>query len=259
VFSANYDHVVLRTGPDGGGITNELYEGPDAGYDPNGNDYYQGAIYSVIAHEGTGGGLLYKYQLDAGTGSIVARLPLSSIVSPNNIAISSRGTAYVTDPAFQFTVPQNQSTGVYQMNLDGGAVTQIAHDGQPVGIALNKDESRLYVSYYDGTVVYYTIANGVVSATPAASWTVKGGYKASGIAIDQAGNVWVAEQGSNGLIEVYNAAGTKVWATAYFPSGYLPNGIAFGGADRTKVFVTTENGGGQTPIFSFSTRCPGLQ
>ncbi len=77
-----------------------------------------------------------------------------------------------------------------------------------------------------------------------------------GIAIDIAGNIYIAEADGdgvtlNGRLEVFRPNGDK-WGTIPF-AGQRPTGVAFGGPDKTLLFITFETG-----VRVYKGRCAGL-
>ena len=256
VFTNFNDHEVVYTPPDGGGsVTSLLDLSASLSNDLNQSTYWNGNVYTAMAVENaTGGGSLYQTPLDGGQGKAIAALSPTVFTSPSGIAITKNGTAYVTDPGFQIQ-GQIVHSGVVKMSIDGGAPAAVGPTDIPyVGIALNRDESRLYLSSPNGSVGYYALdASGNTTGAFTAFAKVPR-YTPSGIAVDQAGNVWVSEYdtGNNGAIEVFKPDGAALWGTINTPN-QRPTGVAFGGADRTFVLITTE-----TQIFKTTTRCPGL-
>lgn len=262
IFTEVTDHVVTSVGSDGGSAgTTVINFFADETKNLNQSDYFGGYLYTVMSGAaGTGGGTLFRTPLDGGAPVPVGVWPTNQVASPNGIAIAKNGRAYMTDPAFLTTPTGNVTTGVWSMNLaDGGLGTKIEAMNVPVGVALNNEQTRLYVSYQTKAVKFWTIDPATGEATAPTAFGLTPRFNPAGIAVDQGGNVWVAEyDGSTqrGAVEVFNASGTRLWATIFLPSNRA-TGVAFGGADRTKVFVTTEKGDGESEVFSFSTRCPG--
>lgn len=259
IFTEFNNHTVVSTSPDGGAAKTPIIPAGAMTLNYNQSDYAGGQIYTAMAVT-NGGGQLIRTPADGGAPVTIATWTAAQINSPNGIAVSKNGIGYVTDPGFQKDPVTTPATGFYSVRMADGGLTAIENAGQPVGVALNADQSRLYVSYAGKAVKFWTVdpATGALSAPTAFTLTTK--YNPGGIAIDQGGNVWVAEydgdNGQRGAIEVFNPSGTRLWATVFIP-GMRPNGIAFGGADRTRVFVTTDTAEGTSDVVSFSTRCPG--
>lgn len=259
IFSESDNHIVVSTGPDGGtGKTNVL---TDTNQNYGQTDYAAGFLYTV-SQTTAGGGILFKTPADGGAATSIATWSRTQLNGPNGIAVGKNGIGYITDPSFLVNpVGDPPGTGVYSVRIADGGLTNIENRvDRPVGIALNADQTRLYVSYQGKQLKYWTIDPATGAASGVTSFQLTPRFNPGGIAVDQGGNVWVAEydgdSGQRGVIEVFNASGTRLWATVFIP-GRRPNGIAFGGADRTKVFVTTDSADGTSDVYSFSTRCPG--
>ena len=255
VFTNFNDHAVVYMSPDGGDVSPLLDLSASPTDDLNQSTYWNGSVYTAMAlGNAAGGGSLYKTPLDGGTKSSIGLSP-TLFTSPSGVAITKNGTAYITDPGFQIQGPIVHS-GLIKMNVDGGAPTAIGSttDTPFVGVGLNKDESRLYLSNSNGSIGYYAL-DATGSTTGAfIPFAKTPRYTPAGIAVDQAGNVWVSEYdtGANGAIEVFKPDGASLWGTINTP-GQRPTGVAFGGIDRTFVLITTE-----TNVLKMTTRCPGL-
>lgn len=148
--------------------------------DPQGNFYFsdlpKGIVYKVAAAGGTpfpwlqsglkisglkfgADGLLYACVQGQGTNNVkrVSSIDpvshhvtdLATDVQPNDLAVSSRGWIYFTDTGAGqvVTVP----TGARRMSRPRPAFGGI---NRPNGIALSRDETRLYVSEYGGTFLW---------------------------------------------------------------------------------------------------------
>ena len=159
---------------------------------------------------------------------------------PNDLVARSDGTIYFTDPHF----------GPGPTTLDFHGVFRIAPEGivtaerrgsfveQPNGIALSPDQHTLYV---DDTVLmtifaYDVAADGSLSNRRELAHT--DGY-ADGMAIDRAGNLFVAVIGQG--VEAFGPDGHK-WGLIPLPNpgmdGHQPTNCAFGGADAHTLFIT---------------------
>lgn len=185
----------------------------------------------------------------------------------------SDNTLYVTEPAFFGTPTTNR---IYRVTA-AGAGTVAADLGntlpRPNGIALTKDEKTLYVSLTQGQPVPHVLkypvnADGSLGAqskfvdVPAAGGADAGDAAApgsaapDGLAVDEAGNLYVAVKGG---VDVFKADGSGKWGTIALPKtdgGTAPSatGVTFGGADRKTLFITSDKG----RIFTVTTKVAGL-
>jgi gluconolactonase len=160
---------------------------------------------------------------------------------PNDLAAARRGDIYFTDPG---AAPQPGAavakTALYWLNPKG-RVALIADDiARPNGVALSPDEATLYVadSYGDTLLAYPLARNGTPGSRRA--FAKLAGYRqtpagprsgADGIAVDAAGRVFVATSAG---VEVFGADGTAL-GILLIPNA--PQNLAFGGPDRSKLYV----------------------
>ena len=165
--------------------------------------------------------------------------------SPNDIAIRSDGNLYFTDPNYlaagrATTLP----TRAYRID-PSGALSVIDENGNPNGITLSPDESRLYLSHLGGgndIVVFDVDASGALSAPqPFAN------VGSDGMGIDCAGNLYTT--GSGNGVQVFSPAGA--------PLGTIPApgsaNVAFGGPDRRTLFIAAT-----TQVLAVDLALPGL-
>jgi len=186
----------------------------------------------------------------------IARLqPTSSVVAasysgrpfnrPNDLALARAGSVYFTDPgaAPAAGTPRPQTpakTGVYWLD-PRGKVSLVADDiSRPNGIALSPDERTLYVadSWGEHLIAFSIAPDGGLSARR--SFAELAGFRnspegpvsgADGIVVDTAGRVYVATSAG---IEVFSPEGAALGVIA-LPK--QPQNLAFGGADRSQLYV----------------------
>lgn len=178
--------------------------------------------------------------------------------SPNDLIVrKTDGTIYMTDPAYQ-------STGVTTNHIWRLKPTAVGTDydvieiqlaGQPNGIALSPDNKTLYVSLTGPAggpppptpriEKYAVAADGSlgpatkfadVPPAPAAGMPETGSL-ADGLAVDSAGNVYVAVK--NG-VDVFKPDGLSKWG--HITTTTIANGVAFGEADKKTLYITTQGG-----------------
>lgn len=161
--------------------------------------------------------------------------------SPNDAAIASDGTIYFTDPTYGSLPGLGDVTsqplgfrGVYR--IDPGGDLHLAAsftNRQPNGIVLSPDGSTLYVADTEGGEVLQFVVNG--DGTTQAPTVFATSPGADGMAIDVAGNVYVA--GGNS-VRVFAPNGT-LWGSI--------NGVTnatnctFGGPDNKTLYITTRS------------------
>jgi gluconolactonase len=174
----------------------------------------------------------------------------------NDVAVNKDGTLYVTDPGF-FETPQ--ANRIYRVAPDGTVQVVEAFEDvpRPNGIAMSADGKNLYVGFtapIKGTLPF--IRQYIVNPDGTlGEWTkfVDIGPEDSepdGIAVDMAGNVYVATKAG---IEVYKSDSTKVGVVA-MPPEEKPTGITFGGKDMKSLYITTEG----VKIWELRLNVPGI-
>jgi gluconolactonase len=155
--------------------------------------------------------------------------------SPNDLTIADDGTVYFTDPNYQRgnrPDEMNGMTGVFRVR--NGEVELI--DGtlsQPNGIALAPDGATLYVAATATNQVFrYPVGpDGSIGArTPFATLN-----SPDGVTVDCAGNLyWVSN--SEGVVHVLAPDGRQLGTIS---AGRNSTNVAFGGADRQTLFITS--------------------
>jgi gluconolactonase len=167
--------------------------------------------------------------------------------SPNDAVVRSDGTIYFTDPNWQLgNRPQEINfEGVYRIRPAG--TPELVDDGlnSPNGVALSPDETLLYVADdSNGNVWRYDVLSDGTTGTGSMFVTVPG---ADGMAMDCAGNLYVT---SNMGVRVFDPAGSELGSIAV---GDKPSNCAFGGSDRTTLFITA-----QDTLYSIELLVPGM-
>jgi len=171
-------------------------------------------------------------------------------IHPNDLAISSTGNIYVTDPgAYQQAVrgakpatPEELAkvkSGVYWINRKGKVALASDSIAWPNGIVLSPDEKTVYVAntVSDSLVAFAVNPDGSLSGQRNFAKLVgftpspQGGRGADGIAIDREGRVYAATSAG---VEVFDATGK---ALGVIPTPRQPQALVFGGADRSRLYV----------------------
>jgi len=176
--------------------------------------------------------------------------------SPNDIAVGGGGSIYFSDPDWQAPSPRPQAEErVYRIPpvgplealgeySTGGGAQRVA---KPNGVLLSLDGNTLYVGGTGGLFRFPVMSGGAVGiGSPVTA--ISGGT--DGLTKDCAGNIYVTHgQG----VTVLNAQETLVGQIAV---GASVTNVAFGGADRTTLFITSM---GSTPrVYQAALNVPGF-
>jgi gluconolactonase len=180
---------------------------------------------------------------------------------PNDLALARTGSIYFSDPgappaagAQAPTAPAK--TGLYWID-PRGKVTLVADDiRRPNGVALSQDEKTLYVAdtWSDSLLAYTVQPDGSLAERRA--FARLAGFKttpqgpsggADGIAVDAAGRVYAA---TGAGVEIFSPDGAAL-GTIALPK--QPQNLAFGAADRSKLYVV-----GRGSIYRIATLTRGV-
>ncbi len=151
---------------------------------------------------------------------------------PNDLTVDAKDGIYFTDPMFLNKDTREQDKeAVYYINPEG-TVLRVADDMErPNGIALAGDGKTLFVAdTAKSTLRAYPVKEDGSLGEGRDFGSVAG---PDGVKVDLDGNVYAA--GRTG-IAVWDASGKRL-GTLKVP--VTPNGLAFGGADRRTMYITT--------------------
>src|SRR5690606_3005253 len=166
--------------------------------------------------------------------------------SPNDLAISTTGHIYFSDPDWQLGRRKSETklTGVYWVKPDGSVSLVDGTLDKPNGVALSPDDKTLYIGARDGNVWSYTIEDGKPEKRQLFA-KVDG---PDGMAVDCAGNLYVTSHGP-GKVEVFSKSKQKLGSIDVAPK---TTNAAFGGPERKTLFITAGSG-----VYSVETAVPG--
>jgi gluconolactonase len=170
--------------------------------------------------------------------------------SPNDLAIRSDGNIYFSDPDYQAATPRPQErTRVYRV-APSGIVTVVDEERtQPNGVTLSADERKLFVATPQSVFRYDVAPDGSVGAP--SSFV---GIGSDGMAMDCAGHLYLTS-GRDIVVVSPSAAIVGRLANAV-PDGASTTNVAFGGADRKRLFITAR--GERAGLWSVELRVPGM-
>lgn len=177
--------------------------------------------------------------------------------SPNDLVLRNDGNVYFTDPTFQAPGNPQGGTRVYRISPAGVASIVDASLGNPNGITLSPDGNTLYVTSASGLFRYALAADG----TPGPGINIdldEPLQTPDGVAMDCAGNLYTTEHFRR-LIRIIAPNGEEI-ARFGGPQAFdrdITN-LAFGGPERSTLFVTTITQGEEGGLFSVELDVPGL-
>ncbi|WBB78719.1 SMP-30/gluconolactonase/LRE family protein [Micromonospora sp. WMMD882] len=174
---------------------------------------------------------------DLTRGVVAANYQGRAFNSPNDVAVRSDGVVYFTDPNFQRGNRPDQMNGRTSVFRVAGGQVHLVDDTlrQPNGISLAPDGATLYVAAYSENRIYRYVVQ-ADGSTGARSVFVNYIGGPDGGTIDCAGNVYWTS-GFDGLVHVYSPAGVELGTIRSGGTG--TTNVAFGGADRRTLFVTS--------------------
>jgi gluconolactonase len=188
---------------------------------------HNGDIVAAVHKDGT----VKRFPRAGGApGTVVDGYMGARFNAPNDLAIHSNGTIYLSDPNYQAPSARPQAqTRVYRIPA-GGAPEPIPDSfTTPNGVTLSLQEDFLYVAAAMGRR-YPVRPDGTLAAGedfPAAS-------RGDGMVVDCAGNLYVAR---GGAVAVYTPAGVMLGSIGV-PDVQSVTNVAFGGADRKTLYIT---------------------
>ncbi len=179
--------------------------------------------------------------------------------SPNDVVVRSDGNAYFTDPTFQAPGNPQGAQRVYRIAPDGQASVVDENLNNPNGITLSLDGDTLFVTTGSGFFRYALDASGASGSREQIPLQQQL-ETPDGMTVDCAGNLYTTEHNA-GRIRVFDPEGNEIDRFGGMGQGLFDRGItnlAFGGPDRTTLFVTTLTQGDQGGLFAVELNVPGL-
>lgn len=175
-----------------------------------------------------------RTESDGSVVPIAERFEGARLNQPNDITVRSDGTIYFTDPAFGVEA-ELDFRGVFRITPDGRLTVEYRGETSetPNGLALSPDESLLYVTDYNASVVrVFEVAKDGSLSKPRTFVEVAG---PDGMAVDESGNLFIASY-DGGAIEVFAPDGEQ-WGIIDLPAS--TSNCAFGDANGRTLYITT--------------------
>jgi gluconolactonase len=179
--------------------------------------------------------------------------------SPNDLVLRNDGNIYFTDPDFQSPGGRIQGdTRVYRIAPPAGAGEISVVDeslDNPNGVTLSPDGNTLYIAG-SGTLRAFTLD---AAGTPTFAFDSATRLEvADGMTVDCAGNVYAVENAAR-RVRVFDPAGVLIGTIG--PDGFGNQGltnVAFGGPNRTTLFVSSFSQAETGGLYSIELDVPGL-
>ena len=154
---------------------------------------------------------------------------------PNDLAFGPSGNLFFTDPGRK-PPPDPSISPVYRATPDGVVYPFALDLAYPNGVAFSPDGKELYVSEMRANRL---LAFEITDLEELSEYRMVRRFREpahpDGLAVDMEGRVLGALRGIGGL-SIVSADGKL--EELYYVEGWRPSNLAFGGPDRTTVFVT---------------------
>ncbi|SFE59697.1 SMP-30/gluconolactonase/LRE family protein [Thermophagus xiamenensis] len=229
LYAVNYRHqgTIGFVKPDGShGLFVDLPEGS------TGNGIRLWKNETLLVADYTGHNIL---QIDINTKSISVLAHNPQMSQPNDIAISSKGVVYASDPDWE-----NNSGRIWMTDQSGKLKLLMQNMGTVNGIELSPDEKLLYVNESNQRNIWVfdiqddgTLANKRLLIKFA-------DYGFDGMRCDEKGNLYVARF-NKGTVAIISPDGKLIREVVL--KGDQPTNVAFGGKDGKTVYVTVADRG----------------
>lgn len=172
-----------------------------------------------------------------GTATVLAdRYDGKRLNSPNDLWIDPQGGIYFTDPSYANPAVPLEQDGehVYYLTADRRELVRVTDDlTKPNGIIGSLDGKTLYVA---STQPRETYAFDVGDDGRLSGKRVFAAQGSDGLTLDEQGNLYLTWIDG---VSIYSPDGVKI-ETIAFPE--WPANVAFGGTDRSTLFVTARTG-----------------
>ena len=216
------------------GIVNLIAE-----YDgePNGLKIHQDGRIFITDHKK---GLLLLDPISKKIQTLNARYKTEGFKGLNDLFFSKQGNLFFTDQGQ--TGMQDPSGRVFRRNAEGNIECLMSNIPSPNGVVLNPNESFLYVAATRSNSIWRAMILPDGSITRAGIFIqMSGGSGPDGLAVDQAGNLFVAHAGF-GAVWMFSPYGEPLLRINSC-AGSMTTNLAFGGKDNRDLYITESETG----------------
>ena len=193
-----------------------------------------------------GGRNLVRTELDGTMKVLADNFQGKRFNSPNDLAITSDGTIWFTDPSYGLRGRKAEAGGkwVYRLKSDGSVSVACKTFDMPNGIAFSPDQKRVYIadSGKIGKIHAYDVVEEGLLGDPVFIMDVR----CDGMCIDTEGRIYTTSRGG---IHIYNHSGEKL---GLIPTPEHPANVCFGGEDYDTLFITARKS-----LYSIKTKAKG--
>ncbi|MBU3614199.1 SMP-30/gluconolactonase/LRE family protein [Polynucleobacter sp. Latsch14-2] len=205
--------------------------------EPNGLKIHQDGRIFIADHKN---GLMLLDQPQGVVKPFIERYKTESFKGLNDLVFSKNGNLYFTDQGQ--TGLQDPSGRVFCLNKAGDLACLLNNVPSPNGIALNPQESVLYIAATRANSVWRAMLLPDGSITRVGNFIqMSGGSGPDGLALDQTGNIYVAHAGF-GAVWKFSPQGEPLLRINSC-TGLMTTNIAFGGKDRQDLYITESESG----------------
>lgn len=172
---------------------------------------------------------------------LVAEFEGNRFNSPNDLSFIDEDRFYFTDPTWQAPTPVPQPAARAYLVMSGHAVLvgELNAPENPNGIAVSLDKTKLFIGGVNGLYRYELAENGLTkgSGTLIKTATLSDKTGIDGLGRDCAGNLYVTAHDEKAVV-VLGPEGQELGKIVVPSAGGVTN-VAFGGADRKTLFITS--------------------
>lgn len=170
---------------------------------------------------------------------------------PNDLVFDSMGNLYFTDP--WGSSAEEPFGNIYRLSAQGELKLFASKLAFPNGIVISRDGKDLWVAITrKNRILRYGIDEHGNILRSSIFCQLSGGWGPDGMALDVAGNLYVAHFGAGDVV-IINPKGEILERVPI--GGTRVTNVAFGGPDRKTLYVTEVD---NNAVFRFNTDYPGL-